>query len=305
MNVDIPAPFARQIRATFRAEGEAWLARLPSLVAACQARWGLALEPPVANLSYNWVAPATLPDGTSAMLKLGVPESEYLGEIDALRHYDGHGIARLLAGDRDLGAQLLERLEPGTMLATLVPEEDERATRIAAGVMRAIWRPLPAGHTFRSIADWHEGFARHRAAHGDGGPIPHDLLDRAEALWAELTATTAPPVLLHGDLHHDNILRATRAPWLAIDPKGIAGEPAYEIGAFLRNPLPIWQHPKLRALLDRRLTVLAEELAIPRARLLGWGVYVNVLSAIWSAEDEGQAGVSETLHVVRTLDSLW
>jgi streptomycin 6-kinase len=60
----------------------------------------------------------------------------------------------------------------------------------------------------------------------------------AESLFRELIASSESPVLLHGDLHHFNILSARRQPWLAIDPKGVAGEPAYEPGALLRNPNP-------------------------------------------------------------------
>jgi len=96
----------------------------------------------------------------------------------------------------------------------------------------------------------------------------------------------AAPVLLHGDLHHENILAATRQPWLAIDPKGIVGEPAYEVGALLRNRLDA--APDLRPLQARRLDQLAEALQLDRQRLLSWSVAQAVLSAWWSYEDHGR-----------------
>jgi streptomycin 6-kinase len=108
-------------------------------------------------------------------------------------------------------------------------------------------------------------------------------VDTAERLFAELLASQAEPVLLHGDLHHFNILAAERQPWLALDPKGVVGEPAYEVGALLRNPSPD-QPAHVQA---RRVAQLAEALALDRERLLGWGVAQAVLSGWWMYEDHG------------------
>ena len=95
----------------------------------------------------------------------------------------------------------------------------------------------------------------------------------------------------HGDLHHENILRAERGQWLAIDPKGVLGEPAYEAGALLRNPIySMMEWPDLAAIQSRRLDILAEELGIARRRLQDWAVAQAVLSAWWSYEDEGMEG---------------
>ena len=103
--------------------------------------------------------------------------------------------------------------------------------------------------------------------------------------FRELLASSEPPVLLHGDLHHFNILSAGRRPWVAIDPKGLAGERAYEAGALLRNT-------DTRLSTDegaqrRRIDILQDELPLDRDRMLGWGIAQAVLSAWWSYEDSG------------------
>ncbi|HKD76282.1 MAG TPA: aminoglycoside phosphotransferase family protein, partial [Ktedonobacterales bacterium] len=185
---------------------------------------------------------------------------------------------------------MLERLEPGVTLRTVA--DDEQAMRSAAAVMRQIWRPVPANHPFPIVADWHQGFARLRQHYAGGtGPFSPALIARAEAIYAELMASTAPAVLLHGDLHQDNILAAQRMPWLGIDPKGLIGEPAYEVGSLLRNFFPdLWQTTNPGAVLARRVAVLAEELGFERERIRGWGIYQAVLSALWSVEDEGLPG---------------
>jgi streptomycin 6-kinase len=198
-------------------------------------------------------------------------------EARALAAFRGEGVVRLVEHDDD--ALVLERVLPGTPLVSVSVADDDEATRIAAGVMRRLWRPPPAG--FPTVADWGEGFARHRAAHdGGSGSLDPVLFGRAERLFGELCASQAAPVLLHGDLHHFNVLRG--ADWLAIDPKGVVGEPCYEPGALLRNPYPDVPSREGTA---RRLDVLASELGFPRERLREWAFAQAVLSAVWHVED--------------------
>lgn len=284
---NLPDSFVQTVSSTFDG-GAAWLAQLPVLITACEARWGLVAQPPFPGLSYNYAAPATLPDGTEIVLKLGVPCTELTTEIEALKVYNGRAMCRLLDADADQGILLLERLRPGQMLITIT--DDDAATRIAADVMRRLWRPLPDDHIFPSVADWMAGLAKLRAHFGGStGPFPARLVEMAESLFADLLASSIPPVLLHGDLHHYNILAAEREPWLAIDPKGVAGEPAYEVGALIRNPLNLHEWPDWKTVVARRLHILAEELAIDRQRLVAWSLAQEVLSQWWDYEDFGNA----------------
>lgn len=302
--MDLECPQLRQsVVDVHGARGASWWRELPDLLERCARRWSLTLLPPFANLSYNYVAPAVRAGGVEVVLKVGVPNPELSSEIDALRHLDGRGSVRLLAADKAWGALLLERLRPGATVATV--QDDEAATRIAAGVMQQLWRPPPEEHSFRSVADWAAGLQRLRAHfEGGAGPFPPRLVSLAESLFADLLPSMAPPVVLHGDLHHDNILSAERRPWLAIDPKGITGEPAYEVGAWLRNPLPqVADWPDLEQILDRRVAVFAEMLGFERRRLLAWGVAQAVLSSWWSYEDHG-APNEATLTCARCLARL-
>jgi streptomycin 6-kinase len=281
---NLPPNFVQTQQELYGDRGLAWLENLPQLIAECEKRWSLTVHTHVDGLSYNFVAPAVRADGMRLMLKLGVPNQELNTEIEALRLYDGRGICRLIDADAEQGILLLERLQPGVMLSTV--DDDEQATRIAAGVMRQMWRPAPAVHGFPTAARWANGLERLRAEFGGGtGPFPGRLVEQAERLYTELLASSAEPMLLHGDLHHFNILTAERQPWLAIDPKGVVGEPAYELGALLRNPTD-----KLvmdRKVQGRRVELLASELAIDRQRILGWGIAQAVLSGWWSYEDHG------------------
>ena len=282
----IPDDFAREILVMHKEGGQNWLRRLPAILARCEQRWGVTIGAPFANLSFNYVAPAVRADGTAVIVKVYAGD-EFPLQAEALRLFNGHGMVQFMACEMEDAVLLMECLQPGTTLLRV--EDDEQATAIAANVMRQMWRPISTGHPFPTVLDWGKGFGRLRQHFGGGsGPFPPRLLEEAETLFAELSASMAGPMLLHGDLHHDNILMARRQPWLAIDPKGLVGEPAYETGALLRNALAqVFSASQPRRVLARRMDQLAEELELDRVRIHGWGLSQAVLSAWWGIEDSG------------------
>jgi len=283
----VPDGFTQKVIDVHGQAGVDWLNGLDMTIAECQRRWSLRVMPPFANLSYNFVAPVLFADGTEAVLKLGVPQDDFLTEMEALRVYDGRGVVILLEADVGLGAMLLERLKPGMLLSNNT--DDERATSICAQLMRRLWRPPPPEHQFPTVSQWSSGLEKLRVRFGGStGPFPANLVEKAERLFSELIGTMSAPVLLHGELHHYNILSAARKPWLAIDPKGVVGEAEYEVGAFVRNRLLPGTSPE--RLLARRLDQFAHELGFDRERILGWSFAQAVLSAWWSYEDSGYFG---------------
>jgi streptomycin 6-kinase len=284
----VPYGFSNTILELHGEDGAVWLGRLPGLLSHTQKRWSLKLGAPFYNLTYNYVIPATGPGGVKLVLKAGYPCPELCSEIEALQHFDGQGVVQLVKADPDIGLLLLEALIPGIPLTSL--GNDEQATSVAAGLMRQIRRPVPGEHNFRTVTDWLTGFERLRSHFKGGyGPFPPRLVEQAKALFAELLASTQQVMLLHGDLHHTNILTAGRQPWLAIDPKGVIGEPAYEASAFMYNPVPqLLKADNPGIILQRRLDQFSHELDLDRFRLAGWAFSQAVLSAWWSYEDHGR-----------------
>jgi streptomycin 6-kinase len=301
--LSVPEGLRRAVIDLHGRAGEEWLGRLPETLARCARAWSLELGGAVGPATYAYLRAAARADGSRAVLKVGFPGRALRLEAAALRHFGGRGAARLLEADVEAGALLVERVEPGTPLADLADEaRDEEATVAAAALMRELWRPAPARHDFPAAADWAEGFARLRARFGCGcGPLPGALVAEAEALFRELLDSAGEPVLLHADLHHGNILAAGRGRWLAVDPQGLIGEPACEVGALLRNPLPrLFAASRPVELLSRRLDTLAAALGLGRARLRAWAVAQAVLSAWWNIEDHG-AGWEPSIECARLL----
>ncbi len=288
----LTAEFRRRTAATFGPDGRRWLEELPAILRTSESRWQLQIDLPFEGLSYNYVAPATAFNGQEIIFKCGVPRTELVDEASALMAYDGCGSVRLLEADPHAGILLLERAAPGRMLSDFGAAHDEEATRIAAQVMKRLWRPTSSGHQFQNVADWARGFQRlHDHFHGGTGPFPSGLVAEAETIYERNLATTEREYLLHGDLHHYNILSAGREPWLAIDPKGIVGDPAYEAGALLRNPIrDLLSWSDLDRIQSRRLDILSDELQIVRRRIQDWAFAQAVLSAWWSFEDDGAPG---------------
>jgi streptomycin 6-kinase len=286
-DIHLPAAFLKTQHEAFGEAGIAWASRLTQMVAECAERWSLKVGPAVPNLSFNWVAHASRDDGTRVILKIGFPEAEARTEIDMLRLCDGRGMVRLLEADPDMCALLLERLEPGISLWNM--EDDEQATAIYTEVAPRIWHPAPDNNRYATVTAWAQGLGKVREQYGGGtGPIPAHLLDRAESLFHDLLSSAHEAYVLHGDLHHDNILSATRAPWLAIDPKGVVGERAYDTAAFMMNPTPeIGYRPDARRTLHRRVDQVSEALGLDRERVRSYGIAFGVLSGVWSLLPDG------------------
>lgn len=249
-------------------EGAAWLERLPRLAAACAGEWSLALGRPFPRGNASLTLDAVRADGTPAVLKLNFPEPETAKEADALELAAGRGAVLLLAADRERSALLLERALPGDPLWEV--DDDEEATRIAASVLRRLWRVPPARHPFRVLAEEAEDWMRGLRRDWDtlGRPFEERLVQAGESAASELSRTQPDLVVCHQDFQGSNILRAAREPWLAIDPKPIVGEPAFDVASLLRDRR--WD---IRArVIRRRLDLLVDELGLDRERMRGWGI---------------------------------
>ena len=265
-------------------EGRAWLARLPGLLDECVAEWSLVLGEPFPYVYVSLAVSARLPGGGEAVLKICFPHRESEHEADALREWGGNGAVRLLEHDREKWALLIERCQPGTPLQEL---EHDQALTVLIGLLPRLW--VPAGAPFRPLADeaarWIESIPRQWEA--SNRPFERRLVDAAVTLIAELRVSQGDQVLLHQDLHADNVLRAEREPWLVIDPKPLIGEREFSPASVIRGFELGHSERGVRQNLDR----LAEELGLDRERVRGWAIGQTIA---WAFDPEYHAGHVET-----------
>jgi streptomycin 6-kinase len=325
--VNLPPEFISNIQNTFREDGYAFLEALPDSIDEASAKWGLTDVQPAPTLSYNFVAFAKAHrglggggEGKDVVLKMGVPNHEFLSEMEALRLFDGDGACKLIDYEEEKYWMLLERLKPGVMLATL--EDDEEATHIAAEVMKKIWRPMESVdlppiqqhtlmstradglHKFIRLTDWFDGLERLRQMFDGGtGPLNEKIVRRAERSVSDFFLENHNPVLMHGDFHHYNILSSERG-WLIIDPKGVLGPAGYEVGPLLINPWgELINRVEIQQLTKRRIEILREHLGFERERIREWGLAHAVLSAWWGIESN--TGWEYALAIAEMLASLY
>jgi streptomycin 6-kinase len=201
-----------------------------------------------------------------------------------LEAFGGRGVVRVLEQEDD--AILLDRLLPGTSLADANFDDDAATGVIADVIKRMSPGPPPVG--VPTVEAWGRGFERYAA--GDAHAIPKTLVEAAQRTYVDLCASQTTRRLLHGDLHHHNVLFDSQRGWLAIDPKGVVGELAFEVGAALRNPCERPERYAAPATIRRRVDYFARTLQLDSARIFAWAFAQAVLAAIWELEDDGALG---------------
>lgn len=199
------------------------------------------------------------------MLKIQWPHRESEHEAAALELWAGDGAVRLLAYDGERHALLLERCRPGTSLGEF---DADAALGVLTGLLPRLWKP--AGPPFRSLAEeagWWAGYIRVEWDK-DGTLFEEELVAAAVTALEELAPTQGEQVLIHQDLHADNVLAAEREPWLVIDPKPLAGEREFGLASIIRSSE--LGHSE-RAVVGR-LDLLSAELGLDRERARGWAL---------------------------------
>jgi streptomycin 6-kinase len=259
-----------------------------ALLAPWRARWALTPDGPAFATASSVLQPVSL-GGRAAFLKLATAAEEAAGGR-VLRWWDGRGAAPVLAAEGD--ALVLARASGDDDLAASAAsgvDGDDEATRIlcraALRLHRIDDRPRPDG--LFDLRRWFAELFEHAAAH----PHAHDgMFVRAAAEARALLAAPEGDVVLHGDLHHGNVLDFGGDGWLAIDPKHLHGDPAFDFANILCNPDEAVALAPGR--LERAVAVIGAETGIGERRMLRWALAWAGLSAAWSERSGGDAAIA-------------
>lgn len=305
--LEVPDLLVRNLIDLHQDRAMPWLSALPALLEQVLADLGATLLPDLPELSYHLVVFAESTRVGHIAIKCTVPNDDFTQEsYAAVAMVDAAG-PRVRKLDVERGVIVLERIEPGASLAALkLSERDDKA---AASVLATRAIDIHQ-NTSVQAATPHLPDIRQWLKALDAVPHNHplwqsqqDLIHRARTQSDLLLAINSPPVVLHGDLHHGNVLLDGSQRWRPIDAHGGIGPAEFDVGQHLLNPEGVGEAPDLEGLLRQRLMIWAQTTGSEISQLQGWGFVNAVLSACWTAEDH-DTGWEPAVRIAGILERL-
>jgi len=281
--ITVPEQLVANLPKYYGDRGRAWIADAPRLLAEHLEKWELTVDGPAMSGVVALVVPVRTADGPAA-LKLQIDDPEHPGEAAALRTWNGDGAVRLLREDPAAGTMLLERLDSRHDLLTV--HNDVQAVQIIARLLvRLNAYKSPEG--VRSLGEIAAGMLEFapEAARRLADPAEGRLI-RAWAAAVREVAGESGDQLLHWDLHYENVLAADRAEWLAIDPKPLSGDPAFELLPALHNRWDeVLASDDPHRAVRRRFDAMVEVMGLDRERAVIWTLGRTLQNSLWTVED--------------------
>ena len=257
-----------------------WLQALPTTVAGICGKWSISLDPNIPESAITLVLLGHSPVLGPVVIKSSPLADEFESEATALQLAARDNVARLYDLDLDRSVMVIERIVPGTQLRE-VEMTDDAANRLAAESVATFWRPVadPAG--LHPLRRWMRALL-------DDPPVDRvdmGLIRDAQEIAHELLADRSKDCLLHGDFQHHNLLLRESGEWAIIDPKGLYGNPGFEIAAWMYNPPGATMRDDYLELVRRRVEIFADVWGIDRQELHAWAFVGSALSVCWSVAD--------------------
>jgi streptomycin 6-kinase len=270
----IPADFAAGVINQAGENGRAWIEALPGIVQSLCARWGLIVDGAPLHGYLGLVVPVIRRD-ERCVLKVSWTDESTAHEIAALAAWNGRGAVRLLEADPAIRSMLLERLDSRRSLADV---EIGEAVAIAGDLLRRLAVPTPGGLPL--LADVAERLTQTMPVRWErlNHPMPRAFVDAAVDA-ADNLGPTAGSLLANFDLHYGNVLAGEREPWLAIDPKVVAGDPEFGLAQLLWTRL---EDMEAAGGLARHFDALVDRAQLDPHRARAWSLVRCVDYWLWA-----------------------
>lgn len=269
--------FTNTIEKMYGIRGIQWLKSLPFLIEEKQYQWSLSLLQPLQNLTYNYVMQGFKDRTQPIILKLCFDPKSLRQEVEALKMFASYGVIKLY--DYATQAILLQRAVPGIHLKSFFPTHEKSCLKIITTLINTLHQaPITTAYTFKPLKDVLTIIDKENT-------IPRTYIGKAQRIKSLLWNYSFKEVLLHGDLHHDNIINNNKQ-WLAIDPKGIVGPACYEAIACIINPMPaLLTTPSFEEIIKDRIHFFAAYFNVSSSIIMQWCFVHSVAAWVWSLED--------------------
>ena len=261
----------------------AWVESLPAVLRALLEEWALSTDGWMMHGYCALVVPVRTTSGRAAVLKIGFPDEESEHEPLALQHWRGRGAVQLLRADPHRRAMLLERLHQ-ERLSTV---GDLEACEVVAGLYDRLHVPAPP--QLRPLTHYVERWTDDLAGLPPDAPFPRRLVRQAVSLGRDFVSDPdSTGLLIHSDLHYENVMAGDREAWLAIDPKPMSGDRHYEPAPMLWNRFDELAGAPggVRDGIRRRFHTLVDSAGLDEGRARDWVVVRMVHNALWRLQDE-------------------
>ncbi|MFO1257290.1 MAG: aminoglycoside phosphotransferase family protein [Gammaproteobacteria bacterium] len=288
--------FISNIQDVYGETGQSWLTELPSHLTRLCEKYDLRFLSLMPDLTYHFVGLVEIiATAETAIIKMAPTNQNIDTEVKWLQCFN-QGVPKIYWFDEEQHACLMERIVSGKSLKSMVQFDDDAATRIICQTILNLQSHQQKRDGFKHLSELAKDLLVLK------GRIDDKMLSQALTWFQEMTSDRTDDVLLHGDLHHDNIL-ASDLTWKVIDPHAYIGDPAFEVGPMIYNPRGDF-FPTDRTIpetIQRRLKILAEALPFDAQRIKAWAFCMTVLSAAWTAENQSDVPELE-LMIARVIN---
>lgn len=280
--MEIPQKFVEKSGRDFGRAGLQWVNDLPGYISFCKEKWHLAQIQPVKNASINFICYAQSRTYGEVVFKLQAPHSERKTELAALQLFAGHKVCNLLDFNEEMAALLLERILPGINLRSIRDKREQ--LEIGAELVSQLPVQVDKKHGFPTYQSWIRNALENILPKFEIDQRLIKLTKTAEDICGEICPPISRNWLLHGDLHHDNILQSHQEGWKVIDPHGVVGPPFMESARFIQNHNQGENGDLYFDDLDATVTYFARKLAQPRLLISSALFILHTLSTCWDVE---------------------
>lgn len=271
-----------EVRDIIKRFGQAHYDQVLSNIEEYEAKWGLTNLKLKSHLSANLIFTCHSDQFGDAVLKIGYPDSpEIVTEVNALKEYDGGKFCKVYEWDIEAGIFLEQYIAPGIALRA-EPSLDARLA-VFCGLYQDLHICSKIEGVYPTYKQWVYRITEYMRNRQDCTDL-YLKMKKAKAVFDNVSLNYNGEYLLHGDLHHDNILLNQDGAYTIIDPKGVIGDPVFDIPRFILNEFGNELTPALQSKVSYIITILAEQLHIP-SHALKQCLYVEMTMAVcWCAE---------------------